>query len=155
MKHFVVVCACLLCPARLAAQLSAADASKIIDGCVAHAHQKGQSHAIVVDDDGGHTVALLRMDGNAPGITAFAMAKADAVAEWHFSTSDMATAAKDTPGFATAPHVVTVPGGLPVFSSDGKRFIGAVGVSGESPTDDAACAEAGVRAAGFVSRPKT
>jgi uncharacterized protein GlcG (DUF336 family) len=45
--------------------------------------------------------------------------------------------------------VVTVPGGVPLWSADGKVRIGAVGVSGEAPTDDAECAEAGVRAAGL------
>ena len=63
----------------------------------------------------------------------------------------MAAAAKETPGFGNAPHVVAVPGGIPVFSAEGKQFIGAVGVSGEAPVDDAACAEAGVKAAGLSS----
>jgi len=131
--------------------LSAAAASQIIEGCAAHAKSKGQSHAIAVYDAGGHPVALLRMDGNAPGITEFAMEKATAVALWHFSTANMAAAAKETPGFGNAPHVVAVPGGIPVFSADGKQFVGAVGVSGEAPVDDAACAEAGVKAAGLTS----
>jgi len=133
-----------------AATISADAGSKIIEGCVKHATAKGQSHAIAVYDNGGHPVAFLRMDGNAPGIGDFAMAKADAVANWRFSTAQMAVSAKDTPGFADAPHVVTVPGGLPVFSSDG-RFLGAVGVSGEAPQDDSDCAEAGIKAAGYSS----
>ena len=131
--------------------ISADVASKIIQGCVAQAKAKMQSHAIAVYDGGGHPVALLRMDGNAPGITDFAMQKADAVAHWHFSTETMAASVKQTPGFANAPHVVTVPGELPVFSVDG-QFIGAVGVSGEAPGDDSACAEAGIKAAGLLSR---
>lgn len=137
-------------PRHAAAQLSAAAASKIIEGCVALARSKGQSHAIAVYDEGGHPVALLRMDGNAPGVMAFAMQKAGAVAHWHFSTAEMGTAARDTPGFATAPHVVIVPGGIPVYAADGRQFVGAVGVSGEAPPDDAACADAGVRAAGLL-----
>jgi len=134
-------------------QLTAAAASQIIDGCAAHAKGKGQSHAIAVYDDGGHPVALLRMDGNPPGITEFAMQKAAAVAAWRFSTADMEAAAKETPGFANAPDVVTVPGGVPVFSSE-SQFLGAVGVSGEAPLDDAACAEAGIKAAGLLSSRK-
>ena len=147
------ILAFLIWPASGAAQIqfSATAASRIIEGCAVHAKAKGQSHAIAVYDAGGRPVALLRMDGNAPGITEFAMEKANAVALWHFSTADMAAAAKDTPGFGNAPHVVTVPGGIPVFSTDGKQFIGAVGVSGEAPADDAACAEAGVKAAGLSS----
>ena len=88
------------------------------------------------------------------GIMDFALAKAEAVAAWGFSTAQMADAAKATPGFGQAPHVVTVPGGIPVWSADGKVRIGAVGVSGEAPADDAACAEAGILAAGLrSSRP--
>jgi glc operon protein GlcG len=145
--------ASLVWPAGCVAQalLSAASATQIIEGCADHARAKGQSHAIAVYDAGGHPVALLRMDGNAPGITEFAMAKARAVALWRFSTANMAGAAKDTPGFGNAPNVVTVPGGIPVFSADGKQFVGAVGVSGEAPIDDAACAEAGVKAARLSS----
>ena len=129
--------------------LDARTAMQIIDGCTAHARAKNQSHAIAVYDDGGHPVAILRMDGNSPGVTAFAIQKAEAVAHWHFSTANMAASAKQTPGFANAPMVVTVAGGIPVFA-DG-RFIGAVGVSGEAEQDDAACAEAGVKAAGLSS----
>jgi uncharacterized protein GlcG (DUF336 family) len=78
-------------------------------------------------------------------------AKATAVAAWGFSTAQMERSAKETPGFANAPHVVTVPGGVPVWSADGKTRLGGVGVSGEAPADDAACAEAGIRAAGLRS----
>jgi glc operon protein GlcG len=130
-------------------------ASRIVDGCVAHAKAKRQSHAIAVHDAGGSPVALLRMDGNPPGVGEFAMKKAIAVAQWRFSTADMAEAIKTTPGFAAAPHVITVPGGVPVLSPDGGSFLGAVGVSGEAPADDVACAEAGIKAAGLlVRRPR-
>jgi uncharacterized protein GlcG (DUF336 family) len=98
-----------------------------------------------------HVVASLRMDGNSYGIMDFALAKARAAAAWGFSTARMAESASGTPGFADAPHVVTVAGGLPIFSADGKERIGAVGVSGEAPADDATCAEAGIKAAGLKS----
>jgi glc operon protein GlcG len=131
--------------------LDARGAQAIIAGCAAHAAAKKQGHAIAVVDLGGHLVAALRMDGNGSGIMEFAIAKAEAVAHWGFSTAQMEQAAKETPGFANAPHVVTVAGGVPVWSADGKSRIGAVGASGEAPTDDAACAETGIRAAGFRS----
>ena len=134
--------------------LTSALAVRIVEGCATHSKGKGQSHAIAVYDDGGHPVALMRMDGNTPGVTDFAMQKAAAVAHWHFSTAEMEASAKETPGFANAPLVVTVPGGIPVYSADGQQFLGAVGVSGEAPTDDAACAEAGVKAAGLLSAPR-
>jgi len=134
--------------AQPAATLDARAAQAIVTGCVAHSTAKKQSHAIAVVDAGGHLVAALRMDGNGSGIFDFALAKAEAAAAWGFSTGQMLESARGTPGFERAPHVVIVPGGVPVFSADGAR-IGAVGVSGEAPADDAACAEAGIRAAGL------
>ena len=124
--------------------LNAQSAQAIIAGCAAHAASKKQSHAIAVVDTGGHLVAALRMDGNGSGIFDFALAKAEASAAWGFSTAQMIEGARGTPGFADAPHVVIVAGGVPIFSQDGKTRIGAVGVSGEAPADDAACAEAGI-----------
>lgn len=135
--------------AQAPALLNARAAQAIVAGCVAQSAPKMQSHAIAVVDSGGHLVAGLRMDGNGSGIFDFALAKAEAAAAWGFSTAQMVESAKGTPGFANAPHVVTVAGGVPIYSADGKARIGAVGVSGEAPEDDAACAEAGVRAAGL------
>ena len=134
-----------------ASALDARAAEAIVHGCATAALAKKQSHAIAVVDAGGHLVAALRMDGNGSGIFDFALAKAQAVAAWGFPTAQMEQAARETPGFASAPHVVTVAGGVPVWSADGKVRIGGVGVSGEAPADDAACAEAGIRAAGLRS----
>ncbi len=138
-------------PSATAATLDARAAQAIVAGCVAHASSKMQSEAIVVVDTGGHLVAALRMDGNGSGMMDFAIAKAEAAAAWGFSTAEMVEGAKGTPGFANAPHVVTVAGGLPVYSADGSVRIGAAGASGEAPADDAACIEAGIKAAGLRS----
>ena len=91
------------------------------------------------------------MDGNRAGMMEFSIEKARAVAAWGFATARMEDAAKGTPGFARAPGVVTVAGGVPVFSADGRVLIGAAAASGEAPVDDAACAEAGIKAAGLRS----
>lgn len=132
--------------------LTAPLAEAIVDGCRAHASAKRQSHAIAVVDSGGHLVAALRMDGNRAGMMDFSIEKAKAVAAWGFATAQMEEAARGTPGFARAPGVVTVAGGVPVYSADGRMLIGAAGASGEAPADDAACAEAGIRAAGLRSQ---
>jgi uncharacterized protein GlcG (DUF336 family) len=131
--------------------LNAQAAQAIIAGCAAHSIAKQQSHAIVVVDAGGNMLAALRMDGNGSGIFDFSVAKAQAAAAWGFSTAQMLESSRGTPGFDRAPKVVIVPGGVPVFSADGRSRIGAVGVSGEAPADDAACADAGIRAAGLRS----
>jgi len=151
MRPILLLIAALLAAPAQSQSLDARAAEAIVHGCAAQAQAKKQTHAVVVVDTGGHIVAALRMDGNGSGIMDFAIAKAQAAAAWGFSTAEMATGARDTPGFGNAPHVVTVPGGVPVWSADGKVRIGAVGVSGEAPTDDAACAEAGIVAAGLRS----
>lgn len=133
--------------------LDAAMAQAIIAGCASHAAGKQQSQAVAVFDRGGGMVAALRMNRVGAGPMAFAIAKAEAVAAWGFATSGMAEGAKSFPGFAAAPKVVTVPGGVPVYSSDGRARIGAVGVSGEAPADDVSCAIAGIAAAGLKSEP--
>jgi uncharacterized protein GlcG (DUF336 family) len=150
-KIALILLAELVATPGVAQQLDAHSAEAIVHGCATHAIARKQSHAIVVVDTGGHIAAALRMDGNGSGVFDFAQAKAQAAAAWGFSTAQMAEAAKGTPGFANAPHVVIVPGGVPVFSADGKVRIGAIGVSGEAPADDAACAEAGIKAAGLRS----
>jgi glc operon protein GlcG len=134
-----------------APRLDARSAQAIVNGCAAHAGAKMQSHAIAVVDIGGHLIAGLRMDGTGFGMMDFAIAKAEAAAAWGFSTAEMVEGAKGTPGFVNAPHVVTVPGGVPIFSSDGKARLGAAGASGEAPEDDAACVTAGIAAAGLRS----
>jgi uncharacterized protein GlcG (DUF336 family) len=153
MRHYLLfmMTVATAAPAQRAATLDARTAQAIVAGCVAQASSKMQSHAIAVVDSGGHLIAALRMDGNGSGMMDFALAKAEAVAAWGFSTEEMGEGAKGTPGFANAPHVVTVAGGLPVYSADGSMRIGAAGASGEAPEDDAACVEAGIKAAGLRS----
>jgi uncharacterized protein GlcG (DUF336 family) len=154
MRSVVLLAIVALAAPALAQSTTALDAraaEAIVHGCAAHALARKQGHAVVVVDPGGHVVAALRMDGNGSGIFDFALAKAQAAAAWGFSTAQMLEGARGTPGFDRAPHVVIVPGGVPVFSADGKTRMGAVGVSGVAPADDAACAEAGLKAAGLRS----
>jgi glc operon protein GlcG len=132
--------------------LTAALAAAIVEGCRAHAAAKAHGHSVAVVDPGGHLLAALRMDGNPSGTMEFAIEKAKAAAAWGFSTAQMDEAATGTPGFARAPAVVTVAGGVPVFSADGRTLIGAAGASGEAPADDSACVEAGISAAGLASQ---
>lgn len=138
-------------PAQTGTALDAAAAMAIVEGCAAHATSRGQSHGIAVVDAGGHLVAAWRMDGNGWGIQAFAEEKARAAAAWGFPTSGMTRAVVNTPGFADAPAVVTVGGGVPVYDASGRVRLGGVGASGEAAEDDEACAIAGIEAAGLRS----
>lgn len=130
--------------------LNAASAQAIIDGCKAFGADNDLSQAIAVTDAGGNLVAFLRLDGNGAGVGAFAIEKAIAVGMWGFATAGMAEGANSFPGFAMAPGVVTVPGGVPIYSADGKTFLGGAAASGEPPEDDVACVEAGIKAAGLT-----
>lgn len=136
-------------PSAVAATLTASQAQAIIAGCVAHATENKNVQAIAVVDTGGRLIASLRMDNAGFGKMEFAEAKAVAAAAWGFDTAGQADGAKDFPGFARAPYVQTVPGGIPVWSADGQARVGAVGVSGAEPSADVACAVAGVRSAGL------
>lgn len=152
MTSRLLIVLAVLSPTVAAAQsatLDARSARAIVDGCIAHATAKGQAQAIVVSDIGGTPIALMRMDRSGAGATLFAIEKAKAAAMWGFATSGMAEGAKGTPGFAFAPYVVTVAGGVPILSGDGRTQLGAIGVSGEAPEDDESCAKAGVAVAGF------
>ena len=135
--------------AQPAATLNAQAAQAIVAGCAAHAGAKRNQQAIVVVDLGGRAVAALRMDGATFGKMDFALAKATAAAAWGFDTGGQGEGAMEFPGFAHAPFVQTVPGGLPVYN--GQTRVGGVGVSGAAPADDVACAEAGLAAAGLRS----
>lgn len=129
--------------------LNAQLAQTIANGCISHAESKSQGVAVAVVDTSGALVIFLRMDGNPPGVGAFAIDKAVAVANWRFSTAQMAVAVLQTPGFANAPDIVTVAGGVPIFSESSGKFLGAIGVSGGAPAEDAACAGVGIAAAGL------
>ena len=135
--------------AQVSPALDSRAAQAVIAGCVAHADKAKNAQAVVVVDLGGRLIASLRMDRVSFGKMDFAEAKAVAAAAWGFDTAGQAEGAKDFPGFARAPFVQTVPGGLPIWSADGKVRLGAVGVSGAAPADDVGCAEAGILAAGL------
>lgn len=136
-----------------AMRITAETAQAVIAGCIAHDKAAGMDHAIAVTDAGGHLVAALRTERNSPGAMDFAIAKARAASLWGFATAGMEEGARETPGFANAPHVVTVPGGVPLFSADGTMRLGAVGASGTAPADDVKCAMAGIEAAGLRAAP--
>jgi glc operon protein GlcG len=126
------------------------DAQAIVSRAQAKAAELGINVTVAVVDDGGHLVALARMDG-APAISPqVAEAKAVGAAMLHRDGQSLADLAKDRPGFFSVVdrlvRVPIVPGlGSTLLRRDG-RVIGAVGVSGGKPDQDLECAEAGVSA---------
>lgn len=124
--------------------LDYASAATIRDTCVAWAKTHGLKVAIVVIEPHGMPVTLAHMDGVTMGGGEIAQWKAMSAAKFGRATAD--TAALNPP--ANMPSVATIQGGVPIYSGDGV-LLGGVGVSGGKPAEDAACATAGIEAAGL------
>ncbi len=127
--------------------LSLDDANKVIAGAHARAAAEGVSVTVAVVDDGGHLIALGRMDGAPPLSPQIAEAKAVGAAMLLRDGASLLEMAQDRPAFFSAVDrlvrlpLIAGPGSLPI-KRDGLT-IGAVGVSGARPEQDLMCAEAG------------
>ena len=123
--------------------LDYASAATMRDACVAYAQAHGTSVAIAVYDDEGRLLAYAVMDGVVNVAGELAEWKARAALGYRVSTADMAKW-----GATGVPGTANLPGGVPVFTADGKA-LGAIGVSGGANGADLPCAQAGVAAAGL------
>ncbi|GGX45870.1 heme-binding protein [Saccharospirillum salsuginis] len=126
------------------ALLSITDANGIIDAALIEAEQHHWHIAIAVVDDGGHPLALHRMDNSAPISAYLALEKARSAALGRRETKlyeDMINQGRFA--FLSVPEISgTLEGGVPVVV-DG-QVVAAVGVSGVLPHQDAQVAKAGV-----------
>jgi glc operon protein GlcG len=128
--------------------LSLMDANNVIEKAHAKASQLGIKVTVAIVDEGGHLVALSRMDGAIPLSPQLAEAKAVGAAMFLRDGEALAKMAQDRPGFFSAAdrlvRVPLIPGlGSALIKQDAK-VIGAVGVSGGRPDQDLECAEAGL-----------
>jgi glc operon protein GlcG len=128
--------------------LSLSRAHKVIDKSFGKAEQLGIKVTVAIVDEGGHLIALSRMDGAMPLSPQLAEAKAVGAAMFLRDGEALAKMAQDRPGFFSAAdrlvRVPLVPGlGSALIAEDGK-MIGAVGVSGGRPDEDLECAQAGL-----------
>ncbi|CAI8874128.1 putative heme-binding protein GlcG [Pseudomonas sp. IT-P74] len=115
---------------------------------LAAAHAEAQANqwavTIVIVDDGGHPLALERLDGCAPASAYIATEKARTCAlgrRESKSYEDMVNAGRYA--FLSAPLLTSLEGGVPIVF-DG-QVIGAIGVSGVKPEQDAQVAKAGAQ----------
>jgi uncharacterized protein GlcG (DUF336 family) len=112
------------------------------------ATERGFAVTIAIADDGGHLLALQRLDGAAPVSAAIATAKARTAALGRRESKayeDMINGGRTA--FVTAPLIDgMLEGGVPVLV-DG-QCVGAVGVSGVKASEDAEVARAGIAALG-------
>ncbi len=128
--------------------LSLEDANTLIRGAHAKAAGLGLVVTVAVVDEGGHLIALSRMDGAHPLSPQIAEAKAVGAAVFHRDGGSIAQLAQDRPDFFKAVDRLVrtplIPGQGSVLVKREGRIVGAVGVSGARPEQDLECAEAGV-----------
>ena len=127
------------------AVLSQNEVAQILQAARSEAQQQGWAVAIAVVDDGGHPLALERLDGCAPIGAYIATEKARSAAIGRRETKgyeDMVNRGRTA--FVSAPLITSLEGGVPVLV-DG-QVVGAVGVSGVKAEQDAQVAKAGIAA---------
>jgi glc operon protein GlcG len=120
--------------------------NRILDAAQQEAEANGWVVTIAVADDGGHLLALRRMDACAPMASYVAPEKARSAALGRRETQafeEMINGGRTA--FLSAPVLQgMLTGGIPVIHEG--RVIGAVGVSGVKPEQDAQIARAGIAA---------
>lgn len=124
------------------AVLGQQDVARILAGARAEALRNQWTVAIAVVDDGGHPLALERLDGCAPIGAYIAMEKARSAALGRRETKgyeEMVNGGRTA--FVSAPLLTSLEGGVPLLV-DGQT-VGAVGVSGVKAEQDAQVARAG------------
>lgn len=122
--------------------LDYATAAKVRDGCLAWAAEKKLTVAVAVYDEAGRLITFAMADDTPTAVADFAMWKGKSAATVH-------VASKETANWGRGPaFLATWEGGTPIFSPDGTA-LGGVGVSGAESSDDTACGQAGIAAAGM------
>lgn len=130
---------------QIKAVLGSAEVTRILAGAREEAQRNHWVVTIAVVDDGGHPLALERLDGCAPIAAYIATEKARSAALGRRETKafeDMVNGGRAA--FVSAPLLTSLEGGVPVLI-DG-QVIGAVGVSGVKAEQDAQVAVAGIAA---------
>ena len=125
--------------------LSQTEVSRMLAAARSEAEKNQWAVTISVVDDGGHPLALERLDGCAPIGAYIASEKARSAALGRRETKgfeEMVNGGRTA--FLSAPLVTSLEGGVPVIV-DG-QVVGAIGVSGVKADQDAQVAKAGVAA---------
>ena len=122
-------------------------AKQIVHAAKDEASTNKWSMVIVVVDNGGHMVAMERMDGAFLGAIDVAHAKARTAIMFKRPTKAYDDMMGDEyPGarLLSNPEICPFEGGVPIMLND--EIIGAVGVSGSAPPNDGQVAEVGAKA---------
>jgi uncharacterized protein GlcG (DUF336 family) len=125
--------------------LMLAAAHVAIEAAKAEAMKQGWPVVIAVVDDGGHLIALERLDGAQFGSIDIAIAKARAAVAFKRPTKAWdETLAAGRQAVLGLPGIVPAEGGVPIVAQD--QIVGAVGVSGVTSPQDGEVAQAAVAA---------
>lgn len=131
------------------ADLTLADARRVLDGALAHAESIGQPMNVAVVDAAGHLITFARQDGAILASIDIATRKARTAALFRMSTAALGEEALPEGSLygveVTNGGLVVFGGGIPIADPQG-RPAGAVGVSAGSVDQDTAVAQAGVDA---------
>lgn len=122
------------------------EANSMIEAAFAEADSNNWKVTVAVVDDGGHLLAMRRMDGCAPVAAYIAPQKARSAALGRRETSEFeAMINGGRTAFLSAPEITgLLEGGVPL-KVDG-QVVAAIGVSGVKPDQDAQVAKAGIAA---------
>jgi len=122
-----------------------AEVARVLTAARQQAQAQQWNVTIAVVDDGGHPLALERLDGCAPASAYIAMEKARTAALGRKETRDYEEMVNGgRTAFVTAPQLTSLEGGVPL-RVDG-QVVGAIGVSGVKSEQDAQVAKAGAAA---------
>jgi uncharacterized protein GlcG (DUF336 family) len=134
-------------------------ASRIVDTALDRAVQLGlKPVTVAVLDAGGHLVAFKRQDASGILRPEIAQGKAWGALGMGLGSRALAQRAEIAPAFfvslasASQGRLFPVPGGVLIRGST-HEVLGAVGVSGDSPDNDEACAVCGIEQAGLSADP--
>lgn len=138
---------------RQAWKLTLHDAQTVLDAAQAHARQMGVDMVLAVVDEGGHLLALRRMDGAKVTSVAIAVDKAFTAAGLRFPTRELEAGALPGQGAfglntALGGRMMILGGGVPLAHEG--QCVGAIGVSSGTREQDHEVAQAG---AGALAHP--
>jgi uncharacterized protein GlcG (DUF336 family) len=126
-------------------------ANTAAQAAVRFAESHGWKINVAVVDRGGNMIAFLRMPGAYIHSINLAIDKAYTSASFGFPTKAwMGAIGHDEGmklGFSSQPRLIVFGGGLPIRTGD--DWIGGIGVSGASESEDEECAKAGLKAIGL------
>jgi len=139
--------------------LSLQQAERIVDTGLERARELGlKPLTIAVLDAGGHLVAFKRQDHSGILRPEIAQGKAWGTLGMGLGGRALAHRAEMAPAFfvslasVSQGRVVPVPGGVLIRAAD-NEIVGAVGISGDYPDNDEACAVYGIEQAGLRADP--